>query len=107
MVAGAVLFLVSFFIIRYKTRQSLKRQMEYKSITLESLQAIARTIDAKDSLRRKTWNLPRSAGLPCSLYSAETQIPEVNMVYSAGSSKVSIALIADWKEACFRVPVTE
>ncbi len=48
LVAGAVLFLVSFLIIRYKTRQSLKRQMEYKSITLESLQAIARTIDAKD-----------------------------------------------------------
>ena len=46
--AGAVLFGISFLIIRYKTRQSLKRQMEYKSITLESLQAIARTIDAKD-----------------------------------------------------------
>ena len=46
--AGAVLSLISFLIIRYKTRQSLKRQMEYKNITLESLQAIARTIDAKD-----------------------------------------------------------
>lgn len=46
--AGLVVFLISFLIIRYKTRQSLKRQMEYKSITLESLQAIARTIDAKD-----------------------------------------------------------
>ena len=46
--AGAALSLISFLIIRYKTRQSLKRQMEYKSITLESLQAIARTIDAKD-----------------------------------------------------------
>jgi len=46
--AGAVLFAISFLIIRYKTRQSLKRQEEYKSITLESLQAIGRTIDAKD-----------------------------------------------------------
>jgi len=46
--AVAALSLISFLIIRYKTRQSLKRQMEYKSITLESLQAIARTIDAKD-----------------------------------------------------------
>ena len=46
--AGAAIFLVSFLIIRYKTRQSLKRQLEYKNITLESIQAIARTIDAKD-----------------------------------------------------------
>jgi len=46
--AGAALFVISFLVIRYKTRQSLKRQMEYKSITLESLQAIGRTIDAKD-----------------------------------------------------------
>ena len=46
--AVAALSLISFLIIRYKTRQSLKRQEEYKSITLESLQAIARTIDAKD-----------------------------------------------------------
>ena len=45
---GALVFLVSFLIIRFKTKQSLKRQMEYKNITLESLQAIARTIDAKD-----------------------------------------------------------
>ena len=34
--------------VRYKTRQSLKRQLEYKNITVESIQAIARTIDAKD-----------------------------------------------------------
>jgi len=46
--AGTAVFLISFLIIRYKTKQSLKRQMEYKNITLESLQAIARTIDAKD-----------------------------------------------------------
>lgn len=42
-IAAAVLLFV-----RYKTRQSLKRQLEYKNITLESIQAIARTIDAKD-----------------------------------------------------------
>jgi energy-coupling factor transport system substrate-specific component len=47
-VGAALIFLVSFLIIRYKTRQSLKRQLEYKNITLESIQAIARTIDAKD-----------------------------------------------------------
>ena len=46
--AVAVLSLISFLVIRYKTRQSLKRQLEYKNITLESLQAIGRTIDAKD-----------------------------------------------------------
>ena len=45
---GALVFLISFLIIRFKTKQSLKRQLEYKNITLESLQAIARTIDAKD-----------------------------------------------------------
>ena len=42
-----VFFLTSLF-VRYKTRQALKRQLEYKNITLESIQAIARTIDAKD-----------------------------------------------------------
>ena len=46
--AGAAVFLISALIIRLKTRQSLKRQLEYKNITLESIQAIARTIDAKD-----------------------------------------------------------
>ena len=45
--AGAI-FLITSMIIRLKTRQSLKRQLEYKNITLESIQAIARTIDAKD-----------------------------------------------------------
>lgn len=45
---GVLVFLISFLIIRFKTKQSLKRQLEYKNITLESLQAIARTIDAKD-----------------------------------------------------------
>ncbi len=46
--AAAAVFLVTSLIIRFKTRQSLKRQLEYKNITLESIQAIARTIDAKD-----------------------------------------------------------
>ena len=48
LLAGALLFLISFLIIRFKTKQALKRQLEYKNITVESLQAIARTIDAKD-----------------------------------------------------------
>jgi len=47
-VAAALVFLVTTLIIRYKTRKALKRQLEYKNITLESIQAIARTIDAKD-----------------------------------------------------------
>lgn len=42
-----IIFLTS-LIIKLKTRQSLKRQLEYKNITVESIQAIARTIDAKD-----------------------------------------------------------
>ena len=45
--AGVVFFIASAF-VRIKTRQSLKRQLEYKNITVESIQAIARTIDAKD-----------------------------------------------------------
>lgn len=45
--AAAVFFLTSLF-VRYKTRQSLRRQLEYKNITVEAIQAIARTIDAKD-----------------------------------------------------------
>lgn len=39
---------IAFFIIRTKTKQALKKQLEYKNITVESIQAIARTIDAKD-----------------------------------------------------------
>ncbi len=38
----------TFTIIHIKTKQSLKKQLEYKNITVESIQAIARTIDAKD-----------------------------------------------------------
>ena len=51
MVLLALLVLVggiTLFFIR-KMRISLKRQLEYKKITLESIEAIARTIDAKDS----------------------------------------------------------
>ncbi len=44
---GLVVF-VAFLIIHIKTKQSLKKQLEYKNITVESIQAIARTIDAKD-----------------------------------------------------------
>jgi len=47
-ITAALVFLVAALFVRYKTRQSLKRQLEYKNITLESIQAIARTIDAKD-----------------------------------------------------------
>lgn len=47
-VAAGLILLFNFVIIRLKTRQSLKRQLEYKNITLEAIQAIARTIDAKD-----------------------------------------------------------
>ena len=39
---------IAFLIIRQKTRQAIKKQLEYKNITVESIQAIARTIDAKD-----------------------------------------------------------
>lgn len=39
---------IAFLIIQLKTKQALKKQLEYKNITVESIQAIARTIDAKD-----------------------------------------------------------
>ena len=47
-IAAALVVFSSSLFIRYKTKQALKRQLEYKKITLESIQAIARTIDAKD-----------------------------------------------------------
>ncbi|MBQ3792322.1 MAG: HD domain-containing protein [Clostridia bacterium] len=47
-VAAGVVFFIAALFVRIKTRQSLKRQLEYKNITVESIQAIARTIDAKD-----------------------------------------------------------
>ncbi len=43
-----IIFSLSHVFVRFKTRQSLKRQLEYKNITLESIEAIARTIDEKD-----------------------------------------------------------
>ncbi|MBQ7641639.1 MAG: HD domain-containing protein [Acholeplasmatales bacterium] len=39
----------NYFIIRRRTKKAIERQNEYKAITLESIEAIARTIDAKDS----------------------------------------------------------
>ena len=39
---------VAFLVVRTKTKQAIKKQLEYKNITVESIQAIARTIDAKD-----------------------------------------------------------
>lgn len=47
-ITAVLVFLIAAMVVRHKTRQSLKRQLEYKNITLESIQAIARTIDAKD-----------------------------------------------------------
>ena len=47
-VSAAAVFFIAALFVRVKTRQSLKRQLEYKNITVESIQAIARTIDAKD-----------------------------------------------------------
>lgn len=38
----------NFILVRIRTKKSYKRQLEYKNITLEAIQAIARTIDAKD-----------------------------------------------------------
>lgn len=47
-VGAALIFLAATMYIRMKTQQALKRQLEYRNITIESIQAIARTIDAKD-----------------------------------------------------------
>ena len=44
----AVVIAAAFFIIQLRTRRALRKQLEYKHITVESIQAIARTIDAKD-----------------------------------------------------------
>lgn len=40
---------IVFLIIKLAIRRSIKKQEEYKEITLESIEAIARTIDAKDA----------------------------------------------------------
>ena len=47
-IAVAAVVLIASAYVHHKTKQSLKRQLEYKNITVESIQAIARTIDAKD-----------------------------------------------------------
>lgn len=44
----AVIALLNFGLIKFRMRASIRRQLEYKNITLEAIQAIARTIDAKD-----------------------------------------------------------
>ena len=46
----AIVFLTSINVlyIKHRTKVMLKRQNEYREITLESIEAIARTIDAKD-----------------------------------------------------------
>lgn len=43
-----MLVFTNFFYIRHRVRKTIERQNEYKAITLESIEAIARTIDAKD-----------------------------------------------------------
>ena len=43
-----IVVVVNLIIIRIRMKASLKRQLAYKNITVESIQAIARTIDAKD-----------------------------------------------------------
>ncbi len=48
LIAIVAVVLIASAYVRHKTKQSLKRQLEYKNITVESIQAIARTIDAKD-----------------------------------------------------------
>ena len=48
LIAIILIVALNFLIIKLRMRQSLKRQLEYKNITVEAIQAIARTIDAKD-----------------------------------------------------------
>jgi len=45
----ALVFFVTFAIIRYRTRRYLARQQEYRDIISQSLTAIANAIDAKDT----------------------------------------------------------
>ena len=48
-ILGLALVVGLAFLYTYiKTRKAIRKQLEYKNITLESIQAIARTIDAKD-----------------------------------------------------------
>ena len=47
---GLIIFsLLALLIFRLRIRSIIKKQNEYKAITLESIEAIARTIDAKDA----------------------------------------------------------
>lgn len=48
LLALSLVVFIAFFIIQIRTRRAIKKQLEYKHITVESIQAIARTIDAKD-----------------------------------------------------------
>ncbi len=41
--------LINYLLIRNRIKKAIKRENEYKAITLEAIEAIARTIDAKDS----------------------------------------------------------
>lgn len=45
----AFVFYLTTLIFKYRTKKIIQKQLEYKAITLESIEAIARTIDAKDS----------------------------------------------------------
>lgn len=44
----AIIVALNILLIKLKTRNSIRRQLQLKNITLEAIQAIARTIDAKD-----------------------------------------------------------
>lgn len=48
LIASAIIGVIM-IIYTYRIRASIKRQNEYKKITLESIEAIARTIDSKDA----------------------------------------------------------
>ena len=48
LIAVGVIIALNFLLIKLKTRNSLRRQLQLKNITVEAIQAIARTIDAKD-----------------------------------------------------------
>jgi energy-coupling factor transport system substrate-specific component len=47
-IAVALIVALNILLIKLKTRNSIRRQLQLKNITLEAIQAIARTIDAKD-----------------------------------------------------------
>ncbi len=48
-VAGIIIAGLNLYFIRYRIKKAVERENEYKAITLESIEAIARTIDAKDT----------------------------------------------------------